>query len=232
MPVPRPPRRAYRANRANRANRVSLNCAIVATTQVQPRASAIKAWSRRIVCDTMRIIHVLVLPLVFVVAPSRIVAQSSEVFSVCDLLTRAREFQGKTVRVRGIQFGGMEGSWLRGDACPTPAVSLNGVTLENNLWLTYQSERGRRVESNVEHVSLVMHQLRKLPKRQAANVALTYIGVFETRDNWVLLRDSSGKPFLWGLGHLNGFPAQLVIMDVEDVPPPKAPKLRSTGPKQ
>ena len=43
---------------------------------------------------------------------------------------------------------------------------------------------------------------------------LTYTGTFETRLDWKVLTLGSGEKQLYGFGHLNAFPAQLVITDI------------------
>jgi hypothetical protein len=116
--------------------------------------------------------------------------------------------------VQGIQDGGLEGSWLRGESCPAN-ISVDGLTLSKAIWLDYRSEYGIKVERNEAHIKKVYRELRKRPSKEFRNVPLIYSGVFETRDKWVIFHDSSGQGRLWGFGHLNGCPAQLVLIDVE-----------------
>jgi hypothetical protein len=55
----------------------------------------------------------------------------------------------------------------------------------------------------------------KRPAKDVKDLALIYTGVFETRDEWVVSHDSTGQGRISGLGHENGFPGQLVLIDVE-----------------
>lgn len=149
---------------------------------------------------------------------------TDRVFTVCELLANPAEFQGQRLRVLGIEDGGLEGTWLQGKSCPT-TVSVEGLTLAKAIWLTYQSEYDIKVQRNGVHIKEVSRQLRKRSKKSLHNFALIYEGVFETRDKWLIFHDSSGQARVWGLGHLNGFPAQLVLIDVElPSSKPKIPK--------
>ena len=143
-------------------------------------------------------------------------AQDAErVYSVCELLVNPQQFNGKTVKVRGIVEGGMHGAWLKSDDCPEPFY-VGENSLPREISLSYQSEYGSAPPPNTAHMERVERQIREmLRKTKSGILMLTYTGIFETRTDWKVII-LAGEPRLWGLGHLNTFPAQLVVTDKAD----------------
>ncbi len=144
-------------------------------------------------------------------------AESGEhVYSVCELLATPHEFNQRIIRVRGIVEGGMEGAWLRDESCPG-RFRVGERSLAMAIWLSYQSEYGSPPPRHKAHIDQVERQITAgQRKRTSGLLELTYTGVFETRSEWKLLARRPGETQLWGFGHQNGFPAQLVITDEAD----------------
>ncbi len=141
---------------------------------------------------------------------------AGHVYSVCELLANPQQFNGKTVKVRGIVEGGMEGSWLRSDDCPE-RFSVGENSLPRGISLSYQSEYGVAAPRKMVHIERVDRQIREMRQRvKSGFLLLTHTGVFETRTDWKLLNNGAGDKRLWGFGHLNTFPAQLVVVDIAD----------------
>ena len=142
--------------------------------------------------------------------------EAERVYSVCELLADPRQFNGKTIRVRGIVEGGMEGSWLESDDCPE-RFYVGENSLPKAISLSYQSEYGPAPPRNMAHIQRVDQQIRQKRRRAKSGILLlTHTGIFETRTDWKVLNYGSGRKQLWGFGHGNYFPAQLVIMDISD----------------
>ncbi len=142
--------------------------------------------------------------------------EAGHVYSVCELLANPQRFNGRTIKVRGIVEGGMEGSWLESDNCPE-RFYVGEYSLPKAISLSYRSEFGVAAPRNMAHIERVDQQIqKKLRKMKSSVLLLTHTGVFEARTAWKLLNNGSGDKRLWGFGHLNGFPAQLVIIDIED----------------
>lgn len=156
-------------------------------------------------------------------------AESPErVYTVCELLATPEKFNGKVIRVRGIVDGGMEGSWLRSDDCPERFYAA-GYSLPKSIALAYHSEAGVAAARNEEHIQHVEELIRRRIRNRSSDVVtLTYKGIFETRKEWVVLTYPSGEKRLWGLGHDNAFPAQLVVTDISD---PVVQRRRELPPK-
>lgn len=78
------------------------------------------------------------------------------------------------------------------------------------LSLSYQSAFGEAPARNEAHIQSVGRTKNRV-------LTMTFRGVFETPPEWVVTRsriDGPEKPM--GMGHLNAFPAQLVVVDVQD----------------
>ena len=140
-------------------------------------------------------------------------AQTTRIYSICELLASPRSFQGAIVSVKGIAVGS-EGAWLSADSCGISFV-VGDLSLVKALFLSYRSETGRKVNRNSTHIKTVELELARRWALGVKDIELVYTGVFETRESWVVLKDS-GRGRIWGLGHDNAFPAQLVITDISD----------------
>ncbi|HZT68775.1 MAG TPA: hypothetical protein VFC10_03365 [Terriglobia bacterium] len=138
------------------------------------------------------------------------------VYSVCELLAAPQQFNGKSVKVRGAVEGGTEGAWLKSNDCPE-RFYVGENSLPKAISLSYQSEFGNTPARNTAHIERVEQQIKEAQRKMKSSVlTLTYTGIFETRTDWKTATLASGEKQLWGFGHLNAFPAQLVILDIAD----------------
>ena len=120
------------------------------------------------------------------------------------------------LKVRGIVESSGEGSWLRSDQCKS-RFFIGTDSLTFGLALTYQSAFGAQVSRNNVHIQFVQETIKNLTgKSKQYELMLTLSGLFETRKNWTTLLYPSGEKQLWGFGHENVFPAQLVTVDISD----------------
>jgi hypothetical protein len=159
---------------------------------------------------------------VLMLLASPMFAQEGPVYSVCELLANLSSFQGRTVRVKGV-VASAEGAWLVGDSCEAQ-VRIEGASLVKAIFLTYQSMTGKEVPRNTAHIQAVERRLARMySKRDSKDLELIYTGIFETRDVWMVMADGRIR----GLGHLNAFPAQLVIIDISD-PPSRSRREKAT----
>lgn len=143
-------------------------------------------------------------------------ADAERVYSVCELLAAPQQFNGRSVKVRGVVEGGMEGAWLKSNDCPE-RFYVGDNSLPKAISLSYQSEYGDTPARNTVHIERVEQQIREMQRRVKSSVlTLTYTGIFETRTDWKATTLASGEKHLWGFGHLNAFPAQLVVVNIED----------------
>jgi hypothetical protein len=140
--------------------------------------------------------------------------ESEHVYTVCELLAKPEQFNGKLLKVRGIVEGGMEGAWLKSDDCPN-RFHIGENSLPNAISLSYQSEHGTAPPRNAVHIKQIEQQIRG-KQRKTSVLILTYTGIFETRTDWKIVTSGNGEKHLWGFGHLNAFPAQLVVADIAD----------------
>jgi hypothetical protein len=90
-------------------------------------------------------------------------------------------------------------------------------SLPRAISLSYQSEFGSAPPRNKAHIERIEQQIKeKQRKTKSSLLMLTYTGIFETRTDWKAATLASGEKRLWGFGHLNTFPAQLVVVDIAD----------------
>lgn len=142
--------------------------------------------------------------------------EGDRVFSVCELLAKPQQFTGKFVMVRGAVEGGTEGAWLKSGECPE-RFYVGENSLPRAISLSYQSEYGNTPARNTTHIERVEQTIREQRRKTKSDVLmLTYTGIFETRADWKVLTLGSGEKQLCGFGHLNSFPAQLVVLDIAD----------------
>jgi hypothetical protein len=139
---------------------------------------------------------------------------ADRVYSVCELLASPNEFDGKAVKVRGDVEGGFEGAWLESKDCPEQFYA-EGYSLPKKISLAYRSAFGREAVRNEKHIRQVEDRVKHSSKNAKSDLAVIRTGIFETRKVWMILTLASGEKQLWGFGHLNGFPAQLVVTDLD-----------------
>jgi hypothetical protein len=153
------------------------------------------------------------------------------VIPVCEALTHSDLYNHKIVAIRGVQMAGSEGGWLNGEGCDRAFVT-NGYVWPSIIWLEMsESDRlaaGIPAPERYASIKRINSEL----KRKGYDVTrdrltITYVGLFEVYD------DSKSGIHLDsrfvnapGFGHLNGAPAQIIVIDVKDLSIEKRPKSR------
>jgi hypothetical protein len=161
--------------------------------------------------------------------------------SICDVLSRPLEYNGKLVRVSGKQQGTNEGVWLVTDKCPGVFVT-NDYVWPTEIWLAYAGTNPNP-ESEPAAINFqfdfgsekrAISKYRKLRRKAPAEcLVFTFAGLFETRSDWSKSRIYYPTNSTWrtlGFGHLNAAPAQLLLTseDVEIMPQCNAAKSGQT----
>jgi len=150
-----------------------------------------------------------------------------DVISVCDLLRKPSRYNGKTIAIRGTNFYGGHGSYLKGEGCdpvlitkyhPWPAVIWLSLGREEYDLRGLNYEHRRKTEDDkTEAVFRAMAA--KGFKSEVAKMTLTYVGLFETRERF---DEQIGKPDDFdgpekGFGAGGYAPAQLFVDSVRDI---------------
>ena len=134
--------------------------------------------------------------------------------SVCDVVINdPTRLNGEIIKVRGILGGTQEGTWLVGE-CKTRLVT-KGLTWGNDLSV-YVDASNERIARSWGRVRAKVKQLHGDSRRD--DVWVTIIGRLETRasmDDEVL--DTPHGRVTLGFGHMNGSPAEINVISVEDV---------------
>ncbi len=147
--------------------------------------------------------------------------------SVCELLKRPSQHNGKVVSVRGVYSSGNEGLYLRGENCQT-VLETKGVRWPYAIWIELAREEFQRRELDYAHLSKTEEEISAAIFRarfahgfdkNVARVRITYTGLFETRASFddQIGKPSDQLPVEPGFGHLNGAPGQLFVDHVTDI---------------
>jgi hypothetical protein len=144
--------------------------------------------------------------------------------TVCQALVSAGTYDGQVVRLRDTKSETSEGGWLEGTSCPGAVVTDGFVwpsvvflqTSRAGVFRLHKSEITYDLASE-ERASQKYARLKaRLPDRC---IRWTYIGMFETRQDWSQskLTYADGTSKFAGFGHLGYAPAQIIVRSVEDV---------------
>lgn len=134
--------------------------------------------------------------------------------SVCDVIANdPTKLNGEVIKVRGLLGGTDEGTWLVGE-CKTQLVT-KGLTWRNDLSV-YVDASNESVERSWERMGAKLKQLHASPGRD--KIWVTIVGRLETRASMddEVIETSHGLVKL-GFGHMNGSPAEINVISVEDV---------------
>lgn len=154
--------------------------------------------------------------------------------SVCDLFEDLQSHKGKTVSVRGMLYTGFEVSAL-GSQCNSKFVtkynwgpSLPGIPEQPParvyVWPTAlhmvnsslaQKEEPVEFETDLESCHkvdlLIERDLAKLKPTDKPEIWITIVGKLLMKDHYVIAKATDGSARGIGYGHLNVYPAQLVV---------------------
>lgn len=134
--------------------------------------------------------------------------------SVCEVIMNdPTRLNGRIIKVRGIIGGTDEGIWLVGE-CKTRLVT-KGVTWSNDLSV-YVNASDQSIVRSWQKLGAKLDQLHANLRQD--KVWVTIIGRLETRasmDEEVQETSHGWVPL--GFGHMNGSPAEINVISVEDV---------------
>lgn len=156
--------------------------------------------------------HTLMFVLTALLTATNTAAQ--EPISVCELLDRRIEFDGKWVAVQGLIEGGSEGSWLEGH-CP-PLLS-QGHEWPGVIALEHRSAmRSDALRFDQDHRALnaLKREYIRRTKRGDRDIQVVYHGLFQTHQDLaarVHRFPPDGRVITLGFGHLGFAPAQLIV---------------------
>lgn len=149
--------------------------------------------------------------------------------TVCDLLRDPAKYNGKVIAVRGTYLIGGHGLYLHGEGCDG-VLTTKGHPWPPIIWLSLSQQemeqhgqsfdRALKAEDQVSAAREREKQFRRdrgSPGRE--RVTLTYIGLFETRDNLEneVGRAPNGTTVVNGFGPGNSAPGQLYVQSVKDI---------------
>ena len=141
---------------------------------------------------------------------------AEQTYTVCEILASPEAFEGRSVKVKGIVLGGLEGAWLKGENC-SEKFYVGAHNLTNGLYLSARSDFGRSIVRNDTHIKMIEGGARNRTSSISGPMIATYSGVVETRQHWDVVTYPSGEVRLLGFGHDNAFRAQLVVEDLVDL---------------
>ena len=141
--------------------------------------------------------------------------------SVCELLQNRLKYDGQMVEVRGLVEGSHEGAVLAAENCSGKIIT-EGFTWPNAIALVYDtSYDSPHVVDFVpdrNQIDRVDREASRIARKHPhAKIALTYVGLFETRTNLGRAPNFAGKLVPAGFGHGGACPAQLVIKTKKDL---------------
>src|SRR5215469_9630827 len=111
--------------------------------------------------------------------------------AICDLLRNPSQYNGKVIALTGLYSPGGHGLYLRGEGCDGVLVT-KGYQWPSLVWIVSSEEemrrRGRAIAPYMQALFQVAttsrrELLRKGPGAKIAKVTVTYVGLFETRDD-------------------------------------------------
>lgn len=152
------------------------------------------------------------------VTPSQ-TTQQPQVLSVCELFSNIQAYRGKMISVRGVYYFG-----LRDSGCSNH-LETQGWVWPTALWVTDSSDRSGVDEQPVEfstdsasrrELDETEARLLKEIKAKRKRLVVTITGLLRTREKYVRVDTHYGR-IGNGYGHLNAFPAELVIKRVDKI---------------
>src|ERR1700722_7071133 len=155
-------------------------------------------------------------------AQSHATDHSAPPLTVCDVLSKSLDYDGKLITIRGTMAGADEGAWLTGKDCPGALVTFT-YTWPSVIWLEIPNS-DRTYLHPVDFQYVFESELRQDnayrglgPRVDPDCFAWTYTGLFETRKDWskAYVTYPNGTSKFLGFGHLGEAPAQLILKSVD-----------------
>ena len=148
--------------------------------------------------------------------------EAPKIVTVCDILSKPLQFNGRMVTIRSRVEGTDEGGWLTGNDCPGALVTDQHTWPSEIALVAWAGLHHPPVDFGFDADSERRANARYKELRTRAPdrcIVWTYTGLFETRTNWsesiAVYADGTSK--LIGFGHGGEAPGQLIIKSVDDV---------------
>jgi hypothetical protein len=141
--------------------------------------------------------------------------QNRPAIHVCEVLRNLQKYRNLEISVRGEWVYTDHGMTLR-ESCDTP-LTTSGHVWPNGIWLAYpwlRDEEEKPVDYKLDQRKMKA-ALRRAGKI-SGQVYATFTGKLQARESLTVFVSSSG-PKGYGFGHLNTWPAQIVIRTVDNV---------------
>ena len=142
--------------------------------------------------------------------------EDSEWASLCTVLTHLGNFAGKRVTIQGEIVTGREAFYLRDSNCEK-GPKTGDYVWPPELWLTPPNEsaplpKGRRYDrASFERLHA---DVARKAQQGRVRIMASVTGTIRTRENLGAVRASDGRWLTNGLGHLNVFPAEMILESV------------------
>jgi hypothetical protein len=147
--------------------------------------------------------------------------------TVCELLKQPSKFNRRMIELRGIYFQGGHGLFVAGDGCDEVLIT-KGKRWQSLIWLQLSREQTERRGMNFEQVTkaemeIATAKLREMrrhdPQAKITKVIVTYVGLFETRDDFdsMIGAPADDRPVGSGFGDQGIAPGQLIIDSAKDI---------------
>jgi len=153
--------------------------------------------------------------------------ETQKTMTVCELLQDASKYNGKIIAIRGEYYVGGHGLYLRSTECDG-ILTTKGYRWPSSIWISltqseYEERRmnfGHEIEAQFE-IGAARQKQKQRAGRDATSekVTLTFLGLFETRENLesAVFRRPDGSLVGIGFGQVPGAPGQLFIDSVKDI---------------
>jgi len=167
----------------------------------------------------------IILGLALVCAPLAIGQQTLKTITVCELLQDPTKYNGKTIALRGEYSVGGHGLYLRGPDCDGLLIT-KGYRWPSSIWISLTRKEYQKRSMSFEHlldaqieVGAVRERQRRGKGASSEKVTVTFVGLFETREDLdsVVFQRPDGSLVGIGFGQAPGAPGQFFIDSVKDI---------------
>jgi hypothetical protein len=167
-----------------------------------------RRWSGKVLCT-----------LILATCAASVAYPQSSTLSVCSVIAGLRGYANRIVTVLGQLESGPEQLFLRGEGCQSPFVT-EGYTWPSTLLLRYPGGPDTPVplpfEADSPSIAAFQIALRQARARNELVVGCVQVtGMIQVREDYFITTRPNGQKRGHGFGHMNAFPAQLVIKSVD-----------------
>jgi len=147
--------------------------------------------------------------------------------AICDLLRNPSQYNGKVIALTGLYSPGGHGLYLRGEGCDGVLVT-KGYQWPSLVWIVSSEEEMRRRGRAIAPYMQALFQVAAISRRELlrkgsgakiAKVTVTFVGLFETRDDLAnaVFQRPDGTVVGAGFGQVPGAPGQFFVDSVKNV---------------